>query len=167
MDTEVMLTDSLLLSVFLGAVSGILTTALIYVISKMFVDWFLPWYRSFTYEGIDVSGEWETKTEFDSSFENSFMEIKQKANTLDGLLTVIVSDKDSTEKKVGVFTVNGSIKDRFIILTVINNDKKQIGVGTMLIEAVGNGYELEGCETWYSVENKKIKAADIKFRRKK
>lgn len=99
MDTEVLITDSLMFSVFLGAISGIVTTALIYIISKMFVDWFLPWYRSFTYEGLDVSGKWETKTEFDNSYENSFMEINQKANTLNGLLTVIVSKKQSTKKK--------------------------------------------------------------------
>ena len=159
--------NSLLISVFLGAVSGIFTTAVVYIIHKMLTEWFMPWYRTYKYKGLDVSGEWETNAEFDINFENSYMELIQKAHNLSGVLTVIVSKKDSTKKKIGVFTVKGTIEDRFMLISVLNNDKKQIGVGTMLIEAVGNGYELKGCETWYSVENKKIEAADIKFTRKK
>jgi len=37
----------------------------------------------------------------------------------------------------------------------------------MLLEAVGNGFELTGCETWYSVDNKEIKADKISLKRKK
>lgn len=159
--------DSLTSNIIIGILTGILTTALLYLISRMFIDWVLPWYRSVKYTGIDVSGVWETKQEFDSSKEYSLLNLSQKADKLTGLWTISITQNGSDENEIKTFDVEGTIEDRFALLTSKNTDKRQIGIGTMLIEAVGNGFELNGCETWYSVDNKEIKADKISFSRKK
>jgi hypothetical protein len=134
--------------------------------TKMFTELFIPWYRGIKYNGLIVEGEWEANHEYEKTMEYSSLSLKQLADKITGRWTIIEEDKQSKKKGIKTFTTNGVIKDRFIILTVQNTDKKQIGLGSMLIEANGNGYELEGCETWYSVDNKKIKSADILFTRK-
>jgi len=159
--------ESMLISVFLGAVSGIFTTAVVYIISIIVKDKILPWYRAFKYEGLDVSGEWKIAQDFDDSAETGIVELTQKADKLEGSWTITITNKKTKESELKMFSLNGSIEDRFVILTTKNSNNRQIGMGTILLEAVGNGYELIGCETWYSVENKEIKSDDITFIRKK
>jgi len=159
--------DSLTSNIIIGILTGILTTALLYLISRMFMDWVMPWYRSVKYTGIDVSGVWETKQDFKSSTEYSLLNLRQKADRLDGLWTISITQNGSDDNEIKTFTIKGSIEDRFALLTSKNTDQRQIGLGTMLLEAVGNGFELTGCETWYSVDNKEIKADKISLKRKK
>ncbi|NOR27868.1 MAG: hypothetical protein GQ540_04995 [Lutibacter sp.] len=159
--------DSLTSNIIIGILTGILTTALLYLISKMFADWLIPWYRNIKYIGIDVSGVWETKQEFDNSKEYSLLNLRQEADKLYGLWTISITQNGSDQNEIKTFKVNGSIEDRFALLISKNTDRRQIGIGTMLIEAIGNGFELKGCETWYSVDNKAIKSDTILFKRKK
>ena len=159
--------NSLTSNIIIGILTGILTTALLYLISRMFLDWVMPWYRSVKYTGIDVSGVWETKQDFESSVEYSLLNLTQRADKLKGLWTISITQNGSDENEIKTFNVEGSIEDRFALLTTKNTDRRQIGIGTMLIEAVGNGFELLGCETWYSVDNKEIKSDKISFKRKK
>jgi len=159
--------DTLTSNIIIGILTGILTTAFLYLISRMFLDWVLPWYRTIKYTGIDVSGVWETKQDFADSKEYSLLNLSQKADKLTGLWTISITQNGSDENEIKTFIVEGSIEDRFALLTSKNTDKRQIGIGTMLIEAVGNGFELLGCETWYSVDNKEIKSDKMSFKRKK
>lgn len=167
MTTLLIQLDSLTSNIIIGILTGILTTALLYLISRMFIDWVMPWYRSVKYTGIDVSGVWETKQDFESSVEYSLLNLSQRADKLKGLWTISITQNGSDENEIKTFSVEGTIEDRFALLISKNTDKRQIGIGTMLIEAVGNGFELLGCETWYSVDNKEIKSDKISFKRKK
>ena len=159
--------DSLTNNIIIGILTGIITTAILYLISRMFMDWVMPWYRSVKYTGIDVSGVWETKQDFETSVEYSLLNLRQKADKLEGLWTISITQNGSDENEIKTFIIEGSIEDRFALLTSKNTDQRQIGIGTMLIEAVGNGFELKGCETWYSVDNKEIKSDKISLKRKK
>ena len=138
--------NSLTSNIIIGILTGILTTALLYLISKIFMDLVMPWYRSVKYTGIDVSSVWETKQDFESSLEYSLLNLSQRADKLNGLWTISITKNGSDENEIKTFTVEGEIEDRFALLTSKNTDKRQIGIGTMLIEAVGNGFELLGCE---------------------
>jgi len=86
---------------------------------------------------------------------------------LEGLWTISITQNGSDDNEIKTFSVKGTIEDRFALLTSKNTDQRQIGIGTMLLEAIGNGFELTGCETWYSVDNKEIKADKISLKRKK
>jgi len=159
--------ESLSANIIIGIITGVLTTALLYLISKMFIDWIIPWYRSVKYTGIDVSGVWETNQKFKNSKEYSLLNLQQKADRLDGLWTISITEDGSDINEIKTFKVAGNIEDRFALLTAKNTDKRQIGISTLLLEAVGNGFELEGSEIWYSVDNKEIKSDTISFKRKK
>lgn len=167
MTTYFLQMDSLTSNIVIGILTGIITTAILYLISRMFMDWVMPWYRSVKYTGIDVSGVWETKQDYENSIEYSLLNLRQKADKLEGLWIISITQNGSDENEIKTFMVQGSIEDRFALLTSKNTDQRQIGIGTMLLEAVGNGFELIGCETWYSVDNKEIKADKISLKRKK
>lgn len=159
--------DSLSSNIIIGIVTGVLTTALLYLISRVFIDWVIPWYRSIKYSGIDISGVWETEQEFELSREYSLLNLIQKAEKLDGLWTISITENESSHNEIKTYKVEGIIEDRFAILTAKNTDRRQIGISTILVEATGNGYELVGCEVYYSVDNKTIKTNSIFFKRKK
>lgn len=159
--------DSLPVNIIIGIITGVLTTAVLYLISRIFIDWVIPWYRSIKYVGIDVSGVWETKQQFKNSKEYSLLNLYQKADRLNGLWTISITENGSDQNEIKTFDVEGSIEDRFALLTAKNTDRRQIGISTLLVEAVGNGFELEGCEIWYSVDSKEIKSNTISFKRKK
>lgn len=133
--------SSLTSNIVIGILTGIITTAILYLISRMFMDWVMPWYRSVKYTGIDISGVWETKQDFDSSTEYSLLNLRQKADKLDGLWTISITQNGSDENEIKTFSIKGTIEDRFALLTSKNTDQRQIGLGTMLLEAVGNGFE--------------------------
>lgn len=167
MSTYFLQIDSLSSNIIIGIVTGVLTTALLYLISRVFIEWVIPWYRSIKYSGIDISGVWETEQEFELSREYSLLNLVQKAERLDGLWTISITENKSSHNEIKTYKVEGIIEDRFAILTAKNTDRRQIGISTILVEATGNGYELEGSEVWYSVDNKKIKTNSIFFKRKK
>jgi hypothetical protein len=166
MEPEMYQPDYLLWTIFLGVATGGATTLILYMISKMFVDWILPWHSQYIYQGISVAGEWEIDQEFEDSKEYSSLVLKQAAGKLKGELKIFKEMTKVTGKRIKIFRVEGFIQDRFISLNLRNKDKNMIGLSSMLLEAVGNGFELEGSEVWYSIEGKKIRSGEVHFKKK-
>ena len=45
-------------TIVLGVVSGILTTFLLFVLSRFVTHWLIPRYQEWRYQGADVNGTW-------------------------------------------------------------------------------------------------------------
>ena len=52
-------------TIVLGIVSGIITSAVIYLFVLIFNHIVLPWYRAFVYRGVGIDGTWEEELDFD------------------------------------------------------------------------------------------------------
>jgi len=153
-------------TILIGVGTGGVTTLFLFLISKMFVDWILPWHSQYIYKGISVAGEWEIDQVFEDSKEYSSLVLHQAAGKLKGELKIFKEMTKVKGKRIKLFAVEGFIQDRFISLNLRNKDKNMIGLSNMLLEAVGNGFELEGSEVWYSIEGKKISSGEIQFKKK-
>lgn len=153
-------------TILIGVGTGGVTTLFLFLISKMFVDWILPWHSQYIYKGISVAGEWEIDQVFEDSKEYSSLVLHQAAGKLTGELKIFKEMTKVKGKRIKLFAVEGFIQDRFISLNLRNKDKNMIGLSNMLLEAVGNGFELEGSEVWYSIEGKKIQSGEILFKKK-
>lgn len=140
--------------IVVGVVSGILSALLIIVIGAMIQRVVLPWYRSVTYSGVDISGEWHC---IDPSMAQEItFNLTQKANIVSGFAT-FTWDHDDTDLQhrefevVRNFNVSGFIKDRFVQLTLRHIDSKRIGIHSYLLEVCGDGRKMEGIFSFYSV----------------
>ncbi|MCX8130902.1 MAG: hypothetical protein N3I35_12485 [Clostridia bacterium] len=157
-------------SIIIGVISGIITAVILYLITSLFKNVFIPWIQSIIYTGIDINDEWISKEHCDLN--NSFrfcqdikLELQQKANRVVGVATLILKDRDKDlfVEKLKTFSVTGIIQDRFVLLTLKHNNTKRIGFQSMLLEVIGEGKTMKGCLVFYSTNMYDISSCDIEF----
>ena len=152
------------MNVGIGVISGVITSALIYLLVQIFSKIVLPWYRELVYNGIDISGEWfcygqelEQRAKYD---------IKQQASQINGDATYMHSDDhDHSMEKIRTFKITGFIKERFVQLTLIHSDKSRLGLVSYLLEVVGDGRRMIGAGSHYGVDSFTIETVNIIFSR--
>lgn len=144
-------TVSVISSIFIGVVSGIITSALLWVIVRLFQNTFLPWYASIIYRGQNISGEWEGYALFpNKSGEEkppveekcSIINLEQKGNNVSGeLLLLRQPDGDKENKKL---KLTGVFYDNSLILTYEVEDKTRFGLGACVFRLINDGQKLQG-----------------------
>lgn len=140
-------------TIIISVVSGIITSAVIFICIRFFQSILIPWFRQITYTGIDVSGPWYWQTKGS----RAKLELKQFANKISGVYTYVPSDNyEDGAVDIKIYTVTGEIRDRFVQLTMNSADPKRLGVLSYVLEAVGDGNELKGCCTFYATSHNEI-----------
>jgi len=143
-----------LLSVYLGIVSGILTSAILFLFGKIFTQIVLPWYRGQIYRGIDISGEWFLK----DGDQRQKMIITQHAYELTATF-YLTRDKNNQV----ILDCDGQIDNRFAYLSMKHRHNKQMDVGVMLVDI--NENEMKGYYLINDYKNTKPIAQDCCFMR--
>ncbi len=152
-------------SIVIGIISGILTSIAILIGSRIFNRIVLPWYQSLIYSGILVEGQWYTGS-VPNSTQEAKLELDQYAHRIKGIATYTDgSTVNSFSEKVRTFKVSGTLKDRFVLLTLEHTDRKRIGVTAYLLEVVGDGRIMKGGRVFYNVSGDEIKYSEITFKR--
>lgn len=142
-------------TIFLGVISGILTSAVLFVLLRMFNKVFIPWYQNMLYKGIELSGKWFC-ADHTMSQEITF-DLTQKAETINGIATLL--NRDGTNhnfEDIRTFIVTGCVQDRFVYLVLRHEDSSRLGILTYLLQPVGDGRRMEGAMSFYSVRNCRI-----------
>ena len=143
-----------ILSILLGVVSGVCTAFLLFLVSRLVNNSFLPWYRQVMYKGVHLEGKWFS---YSALLQKVVLEINQQSDQISGKLTAILeSDDDMGIDTVRTFDVIGNIKDRFITLNLYHTDKTRIGVATILLQVEGDGTFLNGKLSSYSAALSRI-----------
>jgi hypothetical protein len=142
--------------IIVGVISGILTSAILFIAARFFQNTVLPAIRQLVYQGIDVSGSWYWENRFETVAK---MELKQSADRLSGTFTY-VNAKRAIFKS---FSVKGQIQDRFIQLILQSNDHQKLGVLSYVFEVVGDGTELRGFSSFYATNSHKIASEQESF----
>jgi hypothetical protein len=149
-------------SIILGVVSGLLASFLIYLGARLFDKVLLPWYRELIYRGIDISGQWQTKTMHPSgNIEDSVMHVTQKAEKLSCVVTIAKKLASSDDVQIKTYQFTGELRERFVALVGRNIDRRSLGTNVTLLEIVGDGKTMKGCDVWYSTTNKTIQSNEI------
>ena len=152
-------------SLVIGVVSGILTSALIYLLILIFTRIVLPWYRQLMYRGIEVQGEWTSSMHLRPELIQEWsMELKQKADSVSGDLSQSKC-QDGQIIKTETLRLTGSLKDRFLSGSIHPVEKSRLGICMILLEIVGDGSEMQGCVGWYDIGTKSIMSDDIELKR--
>lgn len=153
-------------TIVIGVVSGIITSALIYLLILIFNHIVLPWYRGFIYCGVDIEGKWEEALDFNNgNTQISTYELIQKANDVSGKVTIVKSTNGQITK-TEMFSLKGLVKDRFFTATQTPIDKKRLGITTILLEVIGDGRKMQGSTTWYDSRAANITSINCEWQRK-
>ncbi len=145
-------------SLIIGVVSGIVTTALIYLAVQIFRKIVIPWYQSIIYQGLIVSGEWRVASLSTGEGQEIVLNLTQKAHRLEGTATYVRKTDTSNllTEHIKTFQIEGRVADRFAVLTLRHTERNRIGVEVLLLEIIGDGRKMAGYTTFYDVVENRI-----------
>lgn len=153
-------------SIVLGIVTGIITSGVLVLLSRIFSHIVLPWYQNILYSGIRVDGAWSSS---DKGWAQTLeLQLHQVANKITGTATLISEKQNGTHKYEGVrmFSVSGIIKDRFVELSFRHESLRRLGACNTLLEVVGDGRRMKGAFAFYSVVSNRIDAMILEIARR-
>lgn len=136
-------------SIATGVVGGVLTTALLFIISRFLETVVFPWYRTLVYRGVDISGKWKNELAFNEGRTQTLLaDIYQKAHAITGTLTIVKSKNGKTldTKKL---RLSGELKDRLLLCTLHPTSNTEVAAVNLLLEIVGDGSTMSGFTAWY------------------
>lgn len=149
------------LNLFLGVLSGVLTSAFIYGSALFLRRVVIPWYQNLVYEGVRIDGVWEMSCP--DMAQMAQMELKQRASVLNGSLTFVLREGEGFRdvERLRTSQVTGRIVDRFITLDYKHTDKSRLGVGGLLFEVIGDGRQLDGVISLYSIRTNRVMSSKV------
>ena len=154
-------------SIFLGVVSGVLTSVLLYFAVFLIKIHFLPWYQSITYRGVDIGGIWTTEIESQEVKAKMEMFLEQKGHKLCGNVTVIQGKDLSNPSTITNLELNGLLWEGFATLNMKSMDRTRLSFATSLLAVLNGGRTLEGVYVYRSIQSDEIRSVETRWRRKK
>jgi len=152
-------------TIILGVVTGIITSAIIYLLVLIFNRIVLPWYRSFIYRDVIIQGSWEETLDFGhGNTQVATTELVQKADAISGNVTVVKSAHGQVTR-TEIMTLVGTIKGRLFNATMIPVAKTRVGLNTVLLEVFGDGGRMRGSTAWYDAGSGRITSQSTEWAR--
>jgi hypothetical protein len=133
------------LSIFIGVISGIITSLLLFILAQIVRKILVPWYSEFVYKGIDVSGTWRGVIENEKFKILLVVNLEQSSFDVVGALFAETLYKDNPEKNYSnQYSLKGFIKNHITTLNYEAMAKNRTGVGTMMFKSQQGGTNLFG-----------------------
>jgi len=151
---------SIFQTVLLGIVSGIATTFILWLVSKMFILWFIPSYQAWRYHGADVSGNWKSDNTYDDgSRVKVSMQLVQHAHTLKGS---VFFEIESEHKNVSSnFLVSGEYWEGYFTITLKSIDRKMFSNGALVMKLAEGGCLMVGHFTFRNVVKDEVESEPL------
>lgn len=147
-------------TIVLGVVSGIFTSAFIFLCVNVFNKILIPWYRSIIYSGIDLSGSWEEIIEHSNAIDQGKIELSQKDRTVTGIQTIVKTIKPGSEVQTKILAITGHFQDGHLLLTANNTSRKIQSLNTYLLRIEKGGAALIGQSSWVDANTGEICSRD-------
>jgi hypothetical protein len=140
--------NNISLNIVLGIFSGILTSALLFTLNRIFLEVVVPWYQQLIYEGVDLRDSWLYDRPKGDGVGKFRLKLEQKAHNLSGQLTYTSIEKD-TESVIS-YLVSGTVWEGYVTLNLKSSDRRRIAFATTLLKVERGGQELKG---WFCFRN--------------
>jgi len=143
----------------------ILASIIIFFVGFLWKDFISTWIGDFVYRGIKIDGVWKaTQSEktargYELTYPSIYtFDLKQKADIIYGSAK---AEFGIDKREIVCYKVSGNIKDRFVTLSLVLNEKKRISHSNFLLEVVGNGERMDGFMNFYALRSYEINAIQI------
>jgi len=154
-------------TVVLGVVSGVCTTAILYLAGLLAKNHVLPWYQKLTYKGVDINGTWVTTVTSSSGIHGQMeMTIKQNAHDLKGDATIVQGKDLENPSQVTNLSIYGHMWEGFITLNQQSKDRTRLSYSTSLLQVLNGGLRLKGIYCFRSIQTDNIESLEVVWGRK-
>ena len=155
------------LDILIGVLSGVITSAIIWIVAKIFNLVIIPWYQVKIYRGLDIEGTWKAKEEFEGNQYEYTIEINQTGHKISG--KYIARNIFDDEESYSYYEVTGIIRDNYVSIQYITSNNKQIGLGSFLLKIADGGDSLIGPLIYLDKSETGVHASpdNINFKREK
>ena len=151
-------------SIGLGVVSGLLTTALIFVLGLLVAKAFIPWYQQLIYNGIDLKGDWIEVKDLEGIKYQYQLNLEQSAHKLAGTMTLSKTGAGNDDY-IQPFNVVGSTWEGYVTLNFQSKDSKSLSFATSLLTVNNLGNNLKGYLVYRSRNNNEVGSEEIQWKR--
>jgi hypothetical protein len=153
----------------LGIVTGIITTAIIFLIKNLWTTKALPLLTATRYQGVLIGGQWQgdynnTDPSNGPVFSTSTkLFLDQKAHQLSGLY---LFDFKSHDRDFSLeFNVSGYIWEGYLTLNFTPKDRRITSYGTTLLKLHNGGNLLLGTWIYRNVEEERVDSSPLSLAR--
>ena len=131
-------------TIILSVISGIFTSALIFLCVAIFNKIIVPWYRKTIYRGLDINGVWKSIQEHSRATDTINLNISQNEQYIKGTLTLIKSLKQTDKLETKILDISGVFQDGHLMLLGNSKDRRIRSHMTYLASITSGGIELKG-----------------------
>lgn len=131
-------------AIFLGVISGVITTLILSLVVLFFKKIFTPWYEERVYKGIDVSGAWKTCKKEGNWELYIFINLNQKGHNIEGTFQAKTSWFNPTREYTNHYQIQGEIVDNHLLINYKALPKDRTGLGSFLLRVSQGGKKLRG-----------------------
>lgn len=149
----------ILQSIFVGVLSGVFTSILLFLAASYTNKVIVPWYRSISYRGLDISGQWKEQYEEAGSVVDVSIFIKQKAHDISGQIIFSRRSDDGEGTKSMSFNLIGTFFEGYLAATARNINNKRVGIASYLLRVESEGTKMAGKSSWFDPLNDEIRSA--------
>jgi hypothetical protein len=155
--------SNITLSIATGVLSGVITTAFLFIMGKLFYKLVLPWYQNIKYQGVDLEGDWVSELKHGSNIAGKFkMTIQQNAHDLSG--TIVCTQGPSPEDtETTLLNLTGITWEGFVTLNIKSIDRKRLSFGTSLLRVTHGGLTLTGIYAYRCLQSDEVEWMEIEW----
>jgi hypothetical protein len=154
-------------TIVLGVVSGVITTAALYLVGLIFKNFVIPWYQAVTYKGVDINGTWESEYKDPERKARFEMTLCQRAHEISGDATILQGTDLTNPTTITNLRIDGSIWEGYITLNMQSKDRTRLSYSTSLLRVLNGGSTLQGNYVFRSIIADEIQNIEMRWRRKK
>lgn len=131
-----------------GIVTGILTTAVLFIIRTVWVSKIVPFWVATRYQGVLIEGQWNGSQKIDASEKSeaheieAILNINQKAHSIDG--SFLMQYKSDSRNNTLEFRVDGYMWEGYVTLNFTPKDRRVTSYATALFKLHDGGFMLMG-----------------------
>jgi|APSaa5957512622_1039677.scaffolds.fasta_scaffold148690_1 hypothetical protein len=152
-------------TIIIGVISGIFTSAFIFLCINIFNKILIPWYGTVIYSGIDLSGSWEEVAEYGNATDTSRLELIQKERIVLGTKAIVKTYKDNRETETKMLSIEGQFIDGHLLLITKSTNRKIQSLSTYLLKIGKGGSVLIGKICWVDAGNGDIGSNSTELKR--
>ncbi len=155
--------SNLISQCLLGIVSGILTTALLYLAKGYWDAKITPFLAKLRYQGVEIDGAWTGKNEIGEIKNECDLFLNQNAHELSGSFLLKF---ESPGKSFNInFNVTGYMWEGYVTLNFVPKDKRITSYATCLLKLHGGGHQLIGDFLFRNVEEEIVSSLTLSLAR--
>ncbi|QEC68738.1 hypothetical protein FRZ67_16025 [Panacibacter ginsenosidivorans] len=144
---------------------NLIAAFLAFIIGFLWKDYISKKIADFVYRGIKINGTWRaiekeiTAKGYKLAYPSIYnIELFQKADIISG---IVKAEFGKEQIEVVSYKVQGTIKDRFVSLSLKLQERNRMAHINFLLEIVGNGETMIGYMTFYGLRAKEINAIEV------